>query len=500
MLKLLRLTLISLTTAALPLAALADRRNVDLPEFGEPADAFLSPAEEYRIGRDVVSQMYAYNYLLEDPELQHYLSIMGWRLAAKIPNKPPELNFFMVRDSRINAFALPGGFIGFNAGLLMASDSESEVAGVMAHELQHVVQRHIARTIQGTQATNIATWLAVLAAIIAGSANPDVVLAALSLGQGLSYQNQVNYTRTHELEADRLGIRVLAQAGYDPNGMASFFQRLEQQSRLYGAGLPEILRTHPVNTTRIAEARTRAADYPAVQVDDSLDYRLMKARVRVLVADRPSEPVEYFARQLSAGNTGPEIHYGSALALSELGQYDRALAALLEAQKHHPRQANLDLLEANILLAKRQADDAKAKFAKTLEHFPKYSPAILDYADALLSLGEPDQARQLLLASEMTLGPHLQTYRLLAHAAQAQGDNAEVAFQMANFLIARGDAPGALRQLNAGLRIAGLSEQDRARLQARQEEVKEMLPRGYRDEELQRRPRGSNLGLAIHKH
>ena len=487
--RLLRFALLSLSIAALPNLANADRRDMELPEFGEPADAFLSPAEEYRIGSDVVSQMYAYNYLLEDPQLQHYLSLLGWRLAAKINNKPEQLNFFMVRDDRINAFALPGGFIGFNAGLLMASDNENEVAGVMAHELQHVVQRHIARTLQGTQAANIATWLAVLGAIIAGSANPDVVLAALSLGQGLSYQNQVNYTRSHEIEADRLGIRTMADAGFDPDGMASFFQRLEQQSRLYGAGLPEILRTHPVNTTRIAEARTRAADYPDRQVPDSIDYRLMRARARVLVADRPSEPVNHFARQLDSGNKSAEVYYGYALALKELGQYDRAMEALAKAREEHVRQANLELLQAELLLAARQGAAAEEQFEKTLEHFPKFGPAILTYADALLTLNQPEKARQLLLSADMTLGPHMQTHRLLAHAAQAQGDKAEVAYQMASFLLARGDAPGALRQLNAGLRIAGLGEQDRARLEARRTEVRDMLPRNYRDEQLERLPR-----------
>ena len=189
----LRTVALFLTAALLVPAALADRRDVDLPEFGEPADVVLSPAKEYEIGSQVVAQMYAYDFILEDPELQHYLSILGWKLAAQIPQKPQQLNFFLVKDPRINAFALPGGFIGFNAGLITASESESEVAGVMAHELTHVTQRHIARTIQGTKTANIATWLGVLAAIIAGSANPDVVLAALSLGQGLSYQNQVNY-------------------------------------------------------------------------------------------------------------------------------------------------------------------------------------------------------------------------------------------------------------------------------------------------------------------
>src|SRR5690606_26668664 len=147
------------------------------------ADTALSPAEEARIGARVVAQLYAYEYLLEDAQITDFLTAMGWRLAAASGARPAKLEFFMVRDPRINAFALPGGFMGFNAGLVTASDSESELAGVMAHELAHVTQRHIARSAaeSGGIAT-IATWAAVLAAIIAGSANPDIVLAALAAG------------------------------------------------------------------------------------------------------------------------------------------------------------------------------------------------------------------------------------------------------------------------------------------------------------------------------
>ena len=489
----LRTVALFLTAALLVPAALADRRDVDLPEFGEPADVVLSPAKEYEIGSQVVAQMYAYDFILEDPELQHYLSILGWKLAAQIPQKPQQLNFFLVKDPRINAFALPGGFIGFNAGLITASESESEVAGVMAHELTHVTQRHIARTIQGTKTANIATWLGVLAAIIAGSANPDVVLAALSLGQGLSYQNQVNYTRAHELEADRLGIRTMVQAGFDPEGMASFFIRLEQKSRLYGGGLPEILRTHPVNTTRVSEARQRASQYPQSNYQDSLEYSLMRSRVQVLIADRPSQAVEHFGRLIAAGETSPATLYGHALALQQLGQYDPAIEILEPLLKRYPDQVNLRLARANILLAQGNHQPAMAEFARIQRDFPKYAPAVLEYAEALMQRGDAETARQLLLSSETTLGTHLQTYRLLSQAARATGDTPEAAYQMANYLFARGNAPAALRQLDAGLRIAGLDEQVRAKLQARRAEVRETLPKNFRDPELDR---GGRNGLS----
>ena len=273
-------------TAAFAVCTLASAQQttVDLPQMGEPADTAMSPAQEMELGSRVVGEFYANDLIVEDSEVSEYLSLIGWKLAsnAGAGGRPPHFSFFVVQDPRINAFALPGGFVGVNAGLITATQNESELAGVLGHEQAHVTQRHIARSQQEGEAANIATWAAVLAAIIAGSANPNLIIAALSLGQAAVYQRGVNYTRAHELEADRLGIRTMAAAGFDPEGMASFFSRLEQQSRLYGNLVPDILQTHPVNTTRVSEARARAAGYGPRDHKDSLDYTLMKARVRVI--------------------------------------------------------------------------------------------------------------------------------------------------------------------------------------------------------------------------
>lgn len=453
---------------------------LDLPQMGEPADSALSPAQEAELGQRVVAQLYQYEYILEDVQLTEYMNALGWKLVAASPQKPPQLSVFVVRDPRINAFALPGGYVGFNAGLLLASHSESEVAGVMAHELVHVTQRHIARSQEaaGGLAT-FATWAAVLGAIIAGSADPDVVLAALSLGQGISYQRQVNFTRANELEADRIGIQTLADAGFDPEGMASFFQRLEQQSRLYGTGIPEILRTHPVNTTRVAEARARAAAMKPRQVIESSDYRLMQSRARVLTYSRPSEAIDVYAAEIQGGRDTPGNRYGLAMGLHQLGQNERAITVLRPALESDPRQVTLNLMMAQLELGAGRTAEGLARFEQTLGWHPRHAPAIIEYASALIDSGKPEQARQVLLSHEQSLGTRLETYRLLAQAAHQTRNDAEASYQMANYLYRRGDAGGALAQLDAGLRLASLSQHDRARLAARRAEVRESLPRNY---------------------
>jgi predicted Zn-dependent protease len=453
---------------------------LNLPQMGEPADAALSPAQEAQIGASVIAQLYQYDYILEDPELTDYMTSIGWRLVAAASQKPPHLEVFVVRDPRINAFALPGGYVAFNAGLLIASQSESEVAGVMGHELTHVTQRHIARSQADMSGIGtFATWAAVLAAIIAGSANPDLVLAALAVGQGTLYQKQVNFTRANELEADRIGIQTMADAGFDPQGMASFFQRLEQQSRLYGTGVPDILRTHPVNTVRIAEAQARAAAMKPRSVTDPIEYPLMRERSRVLTFSRPTQGIEYYAAELKAGHDTPGNRYGLALSMRQSGDYSGAAAILQPLLDRNPKQPNIALLMADIKVTSGKQSEGLALYKKTLDTYPRLTPVILDYAQALILSGKSEEARQLLLSSEQAYGTRLETYRLLALAARDAGDIGMASYEMANYLYFRGDYGGALAQLDAGLRLDSLSQQDRARMAARRAEVREALPRNY---------------------
>ena len=451
---------------------------LDLPQMGEPADLTLSPAQEARIGREVTAELYGGNYLVEDPEVSDYINGIGWKLAAKGTAAPADFRFLMIGDPRINAFAVPGGVIGINAGLLLAADNESELAGVMGHEQAHVTQRHLARTASDTRNANLATWAAMIAAIIAGSANPDVIYGALALGQGINYQREVNYTRSHELEADRIGIHTMAEAGFDPEGMATFFAKLEQQSRLYGSGVPEFLRTHPVNTTRVAEARMRAETLPRGDPRRSeVEFQLMKARTVVLMADRGSEAVDTFGRRQRAGDHSPSVRYGHAFALLRAGRAADGLEVLAPALAAMPRQVNINLLQAELLAESGRKPEGRALLARTFTLYPRYAPAVLAQAQAMLDDGKPAEARQVLLSREQSLGTRLETYRLLSEAARQLGNTAEAQFQIANYQLKRGDQRGALTQLDAGLRLASLDPQDRARLTAMREDLISRIPR-----------------------
>ncbi|MES2682872.1 MAG: M48 family metalloprotease [Pseudomonadota bacterium] len=467
--------------AALLSAGIASAQNgaasVELPEMGEPADLTLSPSQENRIGDQVASELYRGDYGLNDVELSDYINSMGWKLAAKGAVNPPNFRFFVIGDPRINAFAVPGGVIGINAGLMLNADNESELAGVVGHEQAHVTQRHLARTSNDTSVANLATWAAILAAIVAGSGNPDIILGGLALGQSVNYQREVNYTRSHEIEADRIGIRTMAEAGYDPEGMATFFAKLEQQSRLYNSQLPDILRTHPVNTVRIAEARTRAALLPKVTLKPNPEFDLMKARTIVLMATSPTAAIDEMGRRLSAGDSSSATQYGYALALFNAGRAADALNALKPVLVTLPRQLNVNLLQAQLLAATGKVDEGLALLDRTTRLNPRSAPAVIIQARALLDAGKPLEARQLLLSHEQAHDDTPETHRLLSEASRQLKNIGDAQYEMANYELARGDLRAALTQVDAGLRLSSLSQQDRARLQSQREQLIARIPK-----------------------
>lgn len=451
--------------------------NLDLPEMGEPADVTLSPGEEAKIGDEVAAELYRGDYAVGDVEISDYIDSMGWRLAAKGPANPPKFRFFVIGDPRINAFAVPGGVIGINAGLLLYADNESELAGVIGHEQAHVTQRHLARTANDTRVANLATYAAMLAAIIAGSANPDVIIGALAVGQSINQQRQVNYTRAHEQEADRIGIRTLYEAGYDPEGMATFFSKLEQQSRLYGSQLPEILRTHPVNTSRISDARTRVALLPKVTLKPNPEFALMKARTMVLMSSSPSAALNDMALRIASGDKSHGTLYGMAFAQLNAGRAAEGLATLAPVVAALPRQMNVSLLQAQLLAATGKQAESLALLEKTTAQNPRSAPTILGQARGLLDAGKPAEARQVLLGHDQAHGSYPETHRLLAEASAQLKNTGDAQFERANYELARGDLRAALFQVDAGLRLASLSGQERERLQSQREQLIARIPR-----------------------
>ena len=259
---LLRSRLAAALTLVFTLAAGASAEGVRLPDIGSSAGAVLSPTEEHDYGASMLHELRGMNLVLDDPLLNDYINDLGYRLVAHSDKTERSFTFFIVNDREINAFATPGGFVAVNAGLITIADNESELAGVMSHEIAHITQQHMLRAFEQAQKATLPIALAMLGALIASrGASGDAAEAVMATGTSLMQQTQINFTRQDEAEADRVGIQTLARAGFDPDAMGDFFARMDRALRPGNddSNYPSLLRTHPVNTSRISDARSRAA-------------------------------------------------------------------------------------------------------------------------------------------------------------------------------------------------------------------------------------------------
>jgi len=451
----------------LSMSTLAASIDYQVPTIGQPADTYMSPAEEDKLGRQVVSQLLAHGMILEDVELNQFLNQLGARLSTHTSRDASGFNFYLIDSDQINAFALPGGYIGVNAGLITETDNESELAGVMGHEMAHVTQRHIARSIEATSGMGWATAAAVLAAAIAGGGDPDAISAAVAAGVTNLGQQQTNYTRAHEFEADRLGIRTMADSGFDPDAMASFFKKLQKRSNLYGNQLPEILLSHPVSNTRMAEAESRARDYVKSAVREDADYPLMKERARVLATRQLSTLSRFYQQRRSSVNgPAPALDYGYALVLGRLGQYDDAIELLKPLADRYPTQLPYQLALAHAYSQGGHTADARDLLVSIRRQFPDSIAARLSYAELLVNTGQHAEARRFVMSDSTLLNRLPQAQELLAQAAGNENNLGEAYYRQARYYQMRGAYPQAINQLRTALQTANLNAFDKSRLRA----------------------------------
>lgn len=460
-----------------------------LPDFGSPADTILNKTREGQLGRSVMMQLYNAGVVVDDPLLTEYLQSVGMQIASHANNGNHRFRFFVVNDHRINAFAMPGGYIGINTGLILATDNESELAGVLAHEISHVTQRHIARSLHDAQRTSIMSMAAMLAAALLGVAADvpgDALVGVVTASQAAAVQRQINFTRAHEHEADRVGIDVLAAAGFDPNAMSSFFEKL---SRRYGVArqeIPELLQTHPVTSTRIAEARDRARRLPQNRVEDSLGYQLAKARIEVLSARDPATALRIFDSKREP-DAAPN-RYGRALALARIGRHDDAERMFRELVQEQPDVIAYRIGLGEALAASGLIDDALGIYTDAVRLFPRNVPLTISYAEALLDSGRADEAHRVLLDLLNNVPPTPAQIRLIARAAGAEGDTFNAHYYMGEYYLSIGNLPLAIGQFRLALDLPDAHAVERARLNARLAEVIDYIPEEDRDAVLRRAP------------
>ncbi|MBU1214526.1 MAG: M48 family metalloprotease [Gammaproteobacteria bacterium] len=426
-----------------------------LPDLGDESQTVVTPQMERQIGEQSMFQIRASAQYLSDPEVTDYLNRLGRRLVANSSEPSQPFEFFVIDDAAINAFAMPGGFIGVNTGLIMLSQSESELASVLSHEISHVTQHHLARMISGRKYDSLAAMAAIAVAILAARDNPQAAQAGIVGAQGGLMQRQLDFTREHEKEADRIGIDLLQKSDFDPHAMPSFFERLQKATQLLEGDTPSYLRTHPLTTERVADVDNRVQQIPFKLVADSLDFHLMRARLNAMQKP-PREAVSYFQSALGSQRFGNQIaqRYGLVLALLRDGQEKRAAQEFGKLYKQAPHNASIETLAGRIRQLDKNDTGVLDFYLTTLKEYPTHRALIYDYTLMLLQNQRYSEALALLDEQIKRDENDATLYELQARAYTALGRHQEAHHVLSYYQILHGNLRGAIEQLELA-KLAG---------------------------------------------
>jgi predicted Zn-dependent protease len=446
--------------------------QVQLPDFGDSSAKVFSNADERAIGEAFMREIRANLQVVNEPEIEQYIQSIGYRIVSESDYHDIGFTFFVIADDAINAFAAPGGYIGVNTGLITASESESELASVLAHETAHVTQRHIARSIELADRNNIPAIAGLIAAVILGTQNPEAGTAAAAAVVGSQAQKQIDFTRANEKEADRVGMQLLEGSGFDPRAMPAFFEKLQSASRYYRKP-PEFLSTHPVTTSRIADTRGRAERYPYKQYHDSLSYLLVKAKIRARLELEPKEAVRYFRDLIDDGlyKSLPAAKYGLALSLERAGRPKEANEILRELVKKHPDRMSFRAALGDNEFRTGNLNEALRIFAEGLSVFPDNKMLVRGYTNALIQAGQGQKALDVVESYGRLHSLDAPLYRIRAQAFQQVGNPAESHVALAEHYYRNGEFRAAIHQLKLASQVPGNDFYRSSRIEARLQEL-----------------------------
>ena len=513
---------------ALAFSAAAAAQDSKLPDIGSSAGNLLSPAKQAEYGAMTLAQLRHAGYVLDDPLLGGWLDEVGQRLGGASDKPQESFTFFLLGDRQINAFATLGGYIAMNAGLILAADREDQVAGVLSHEVAHVTQQHVLRGAERAQRDSLPILLAMLGTIVAaqkagGNSSGNATSAAVIGGLGLLQQRQIDYTRDNESEADRIGIRAMARGGYDPDGMAEFFEKLQSMLRTNQGDersrTPGYLQTHPITLTRISEARERAVSLekaapvatmrvasnpllPAgMQIStngarargETGDFGWARERLRVLSANTPAQAIREYQQMQAQQPLGDAQRYGMAFAQQQAGHWADAMRGIAAVQAAHPDsmwlKISLGVAEAKV----GRIADADRRFEAMLASRPTHRALVLSYAQVLAERNTPAAGTRAVAVLRPLLGTgadDLLFQQAYARANEIAGDDVRAGEAWAEAAVLSGRPEQALVQLNNLKKRETLDYYARSRIDARitaiTPTVLELRRQGIRDEDATR--------------
>ena len=431
--------------------------KLDLPEMGDSAGMLISPDEEKKLGEMFFRSLHSQVEINQDSEIQDYIQTIGEKLVSHSDTPSYPFHFFVVLENNINAFAGPGGYI----GVILMTEAESELASVMAHEIGHVTQRHLYRSYEASSRLSVPMMAATLGAILLGTQSAAAGQAAIMAIQAGSVQFQINFTREHEEEADRVGMHTLSLSTYDPRAMPTFFERLQQSTRYSGQNVPEFLRTHPVTASRISDSRGRADNYPYKQYPDSLTYQLIKTKLLVLLANDSNEIRLILQARLIQGlqEQRTVAQYGLGLLALKTQNFAEAEMTFQNLTKSFPEQSHYAAALARVALESSNYKLALNRYQKLTTQFSENDAIKLEYVRALLKAGEPKTAKNVL----QTVSFKTQKLPIFSEIlAQIYGDlnlPAESHRYLADYYFVMGATQQAILQIRLAQQIRGISPQ-----------------------------------------
>ncbi len=448
-------TTLSILLSATAISFASEGNKNKLPEIGAAGFSVLSLDKERLIGQALMQQLRATKPIIDDPILTEYINDLGNQLVKNAQDVNYSFEFFLINNKEINAFAFFGGHVGIHSGLITLADTESELASVIAHEISHVTQRHLARHLESRSKSQSLTTAGMISGILLSLVNPTVGMAALSASMAASQQASINYTRSNEKEADRVGIALLANSHFNPKGAADFFNKLAEKYR-YSTKPPAMLLTHPLPESRISDVRQRAQNYPPLTLAPKLNFELAKARITARYQNTPEENIRYYQNILTKKKyrIRAAAEYGLALSYFENHQYQQAKTLLENLfDNQQPNLFYADVL-SDIYIQLKQYDTGITMLAELNLLMPNNPVVTLNYANVLETAKKHEQAATLLQDFLLIAPDSIIAYQLLTTIYQKQGKTALMHTAKAEVLAMIGAYPQAIDELQTAYNFA----------------------------------------------
>jgi len=446
---------LGLTASVLCTQAVSQSNKNNLPEIGSAGFSVLSIEKEQLIGNAMKKHLRASQPLLNDPVLSEYINTLGNKLVKHANDVNYGFDFFIVNSKELNAFAFFGGHIGIHSGLITTASNESELASVIAHEISHVTQRHLARRLEAQSRNQPLTMAGLFTSILISLVNPGLGMAALTTSMAAGQQAGINYTRGNEKEADRVGISLLATSGFDPKGAPNFFGKMAEKYR-YVSKPPAMLLTHPMPESRISDARIRAQNYPNVQIAPSLAFELSKARITARYEHNPKSNIYSFQTQLDKKRyrIKEAAKYGLALSFFENKDHQQAKAILedlIESDKNN-------LFYADALTDVYIATKEFTKGIKLLERLNTLMPnnqiVSLNFANILQEANKLERASTLLQDYISVKNDNFIAYDLLSTIYRKQSNPSLMHSSKGEIYALLGAYPKAIDELQTAIKFS----------------------------------------------